>query len=455
MPTDNKQTQPSNQNTQTVTPVMDDMPPVVMEDTTPPMLNTTDLPIANTQTQTTPVVEEKKEETSETDSGSAAPNNDVVMAPVVTTQKKKFAGGRVIATILGLFLLVGGVGAGTLLVQQNQNVAEEASGACGYCNGQNRCVKCTGGATSQGDCANDADCEAGGGVGSGNNTPECYNNNECSGGEICRNGNCVAQNGGDSGLGGQIPTGCTFNSQCASGKACVNGTCQNASTGGYCVGDATCHSGQRCVANNCITISTSSSGSVVGGSCNTTYVAGKVGNGTGGTGVSGTFQCPQSEDTSDGCDQDNGSVISNDFNPASDCFCGTIQVDYEDGTFISYYGNNNCQSGGGGGGGGTPPGDSISAQCQNIKAYSSTWTLLTNTQLSQLKAGDSVNFCVAGSATGGSFNKARFTINSALQAETTTVRPSSTDFCQSYVIPAGTTSFKVSAQINHATLGWK
>jgi hypothetical protein len=95
------------------------------------------------------------------------------------------------------------------------------------------------------------------------------------------------------------------------------------------------------------------------------------------------------------------------------------------------------------------------AQCQNVTAYSSTWTVLTATQLSQLKPGNAVNFCVVGSATAGSFDKAKFTINGTAQAETTTKRPNTQDYCQSYTIPANTYSFNVTAQIHHATLGWK
>jgi hypothetical protein len=98
---------------------------------------------------------------------------------------------------------------------------------------------------------------------------------------------------------------------------------------------------------------------------------------------------------------------------------------------------------------------SITASCQNIKAYSSNWTLLTAQQLSQLGTGNSVNFCVAGVTTGGSFDKAKFTINNVVQVETTTVRPGSTDFCQSYTIPAGVTTYNITAQIHHVTLGWK
>jgi hypothetical protein len=105
-----------------------------------------------------------------------------------------------------------------------------------------------------------------------------------------------------------------------------------------------------------------------------------------------------------------------------------------------------------------PPTDSPNgpvADCQNVKAYSSTWTLLSSTDLSALESGTAVNFCVNGVASSGVFDKAKFIINDTELAETTTKRPSSTDYCQSYTIPEGTTTFNISAQIHHETLGWK
>ncbi len=95
------------------------------------------------------------------------------------------------------------------------------------------------------------------------------------------------------------------------------------------------------------------------------------------------------------------------------------------------------------------------AQCQNIKAYSPTWVLLSSTQLSALTTGSKVNLCATGYATEGSFDKAIFTINNVVQSETTLVRPTSNDFCQPYTIPAETTTFNITAQIHHITLGWK
>ncbi len=110
-----------------------------------------------------------------------------------------------------------------------------------------------------------------------------------------------------------------------------------------------------------------------------------------------------------------------------------------------------------GGGGGTTPTTATTApataQCQAIKAYDTSWNLLTTTQLSQLKAGDKVRFTVTGTTTSGVFDKARFTINGTLRPEVTTTKPNATqEFYDEYTIPAGTTSFTVTAEIHHAAL---
>jgi hypothetical protein len=47
---------------------------------------------------------------------------------MVASPKKKFGGKRIIATILGIFLLVGGVGAGIVLTQQQQLFQQKAEG---------------------------------------------------------------------------------------------------------------------------------------------------------------------------------------------------------------------------------------------------------------------------------------------------------------------------------------
>lgn len=253
-------------------------------------------PILNVETELPPMIHNEAPPTA----GSAAPSDDVVMPAIVTTGPnlpaqagKKFAGGKFIATILGLFLLIGGVGAGTYLVQQNQDIREKA--------GIYTC-----------------------GEGSGDGCEGKSNGDSCGGEKVCK----IRENGKD----------------CS------------------CVGPNPPATPEPTVTPTAVP---------------------------------------------------------------------------------------------------TRPPITPSARCQNIKAYSSTWTLLTNAQLSALKPKDKVNFCVTGTASVGVFDKAKFTINGVVQPETTSTMPGTTDFCQAYAIPEPmggapyVTEFTITAQIHHTTLGWK
>lgn len=100
----------------------------------------------------------------------------------------------------------------------------------------------------------------------------------------------------------------------------------------------------------------------------------------------------------------------------------------------------------------TPP--PIGAACLDVKAYDSQWNQLASSDLSNLKAGEIVRFAVGGTTTSGSFDKARFTINGVARTEVAAQRPGTDEFFDEYVIPEGTTSFSVSAQIHHLVLGW-
>lgn len=102
-----------------------------------------------------------------------------------------------------------------------------------------------------------------------------------------------------------------------------------------------------------------------------------------------------------------------------------------------------CVEIGGGGGGGF--------SCIGIKSYSSIWALLSEADLTKLKAGDIVNFCATGKTRQDIIpvEAARFTINGTLRPETTAKRPGGgkQEFCDAYTIPAGTTTFNVSAEV--------
>lgn len=272
-------------------------------------------------------------------SGSAAPSD---LPPVITPPKKKFGGGRVIATILGLFLLVGGIGAGIVLTSQQQLFEQKASGGVTYCT-----------------------------------TTDAVN------------GYCTPPPGGGRGC---LDTGCnsTQYCHCQGGQPCNYGVCVPKD-----YFDTACTGDGRVVCNN--------SGNPQAKTC---CAAGYVCGGSG------------------GCVPGNPPG-SNGSNPPS---TGTPRPT------------------------GTP---NPTASCQNVKAYSSTWVLLSANDLSHLARGTAINFCVTGTTTAGSFDKARFTINGVGPTETTTRRPGNNDYCTAYTIPATGTTFNITADIHHVSLGWK
>jgi hypothetical protein len=100
------------------------------------------------------------------------------------------------------------------------------------------------------------------------------------------------------------------------------------------------------------------------------------------------------------------------------------------------------------------PTNTLSASCSDVRAYDANWNLLNTSQLASLKTGDIVRFAVEGTASSGTFDKARFTVNGQLRSEVSTKKPSSNEFYDEYTIPAGTVNFTVSAQVHHVTLGW-
>lgn len=100
----------------------------------------------------------------------------------------------------------------------------------------------------------------------------------------------------------------------------------------------------------------------------------------------------------------------------------------------------------------SPP--EITAKCESVKAYDTGWNLLSSDDLTKLKAGSKVRFAVKGTASAGTFDKARFTINGTLRAELTTKKPGSDEFYDEYTIPQGTTTFTVKGEVHHSTLDW-
>lgn len=101
----------------------------------------------------------------------------------------------------------------------------------------------------------------------------------------------------------------------------------------------------------------------------------------------------------------------------------------------------------------TPP-PNISAQCNDVKVYDMEWNLLTTQDLSDLSAGDTIRFAVSGTASQGTFDKAKFTVNSLSLGETSNLKPGSNEFYVEYEIPEEVASFTVNAQVHHSELGW-
>lgn len=438
------------------------VPPVlIQEDVLPPMPQQASQP-------STVISDEPK--TDIIDSGSSAPENDIkidtVMPAVVTSgPKKKFASGKVIATILGLFLLVGGIGAGVFLTGQNQNPQERA-GESG-CNGNKTQASCVGSCSPIKADGKSYACKwLSAGTGACNESEQ-----ECGGG------------GGGGGLDCSTALCNPLGSKSCQEQAGANHkntgyncTCIDLSSGTQCIHDWRCtdfdtnacpidggtppNAGKYCSGNTCSVPAYSSSCWV------SHYRSDKkddpvvnditIGSATKQSATLGATDCGAEQiDVYCNAGTIGGITYPNCSTHSGDCSisnryatdCGDTNPPPTTPPTVPPTVPPTTPP--------TPTAPAITAVCQNIMAYSLNWVRMSSAQLASLKAGDDINFCVAGVATGGSFNKAKFTINGALQPETTFVKPNSGDYCQHYVIPSGTATFNITAQIHHVTLGWK
>ena len=450
---------------------------------------------------------------SDQQSGSAAPIDTPTdsFIPSVSSPKKRFGGGRVIATILGLFLLIGGVGAGIVLTQQPQLLQPKADSCASTgstrCSGGNAQVCVGGNWQTQQTCTNGCSNGSCSPAATTNPTarptqgpterptsnpttrptsaPSCTANGTClTSGSCCGGSHSDITCPGTPLRCGPAPT-TTPTNPAASCDNCTLGNTRTCTIGGG-PGLQTCINSEDCAFNPgrgdwnpCISTATGSpqpTGTVQctrltqPGNSNSTSITvtqamlDRCRNAcSNGSLYANKYTC-SGINLAGGC-QDNGQTQSASVGSTisvGSLTCGTVQIDVGCKNSANTWGlvafttrsaSVACSSST------TPPGTNPpggpTAQCVNIKAYDDTWALLSATQLSDLKAGANVNFCVTGSATAGSFDMAKFTINSVAQTETTTHRPSSQDFCQTYTIPAAVTTFNITAQIHHITLGWK
>ena len=498
-----------NQNdpTQNPTPV-NPVPPVIS-----PQADLPPLPPAfqNLNNPTPPVAASEKENTSPpSDNGSAAPPD---ISSVTSKPKKKFGGGRIIATILGLFLLVGGVGAGIVLTQQPQLLQQKASTICpvtapDLC----KCYNCDGSVRGSGCLPASESCDAYCGGSStptncnsqtctpNTSTKSCTESNGCAGTETCNSsgtgyGSCVQNDsscgkssGGASCSGGiadgkigclDSATGVVCNNgafsqtkqYCPQGTKCVNGS----SPGSFC--SACSPATSCCFANSTVpsspvcTVSHKylcSNGSCIENDTNGTFTSNTCGGTCSGTPNPNVADC-------------GSAAVGGACTTGSDCHCQggdactslLCQPDQHQSClsqsrawcvnmtgkgmtccaagYVCAVGVNGCVSGPSAPTS-SPPNNPTAPSCVAVTAYTPTWTALTSAQLSALTTGAQINFCVSGS--NGTFDQADFKINSTVEAATTTKRPSSSDFCQLYTIQASDTTISVSAKIHDTTKGW-
>ncbi|MGB6838774.1 MAG: hypothetical protein WBD86_02415 [Microgenomates group bacterium] len=413
MPDENKPTNLNQPTDQVVTPSTPQDAPDVP---TPPSPST-DTPLSplmddGSVSPPPPIVEEKKESEQTTaqqqDNGAPADSSvDTDIPPVITTAgapKRKF-GKKTIATILGVLFLVGGIGAGVILVQQQQDIREKAAGGA----------------------------ECAGGVADGKYA--CSGYSTC---VRCDNGRFVSVPNTTSGCPspcGTAPAACVAdgrcrgpNEDCCSGKSYLDTSC--IPTDDRCGTKAapTTPDHPNCNTNKALYSPSDCSGRLV-----KDHIIREFCNAEG-----DKYWCKEWQlDWGVPCWCEKPSDyphVGKDYwlKPApgeTKLECGTSP-------------DPRC----------TGNGPGITASCLDIKAFDTEWNRITN--LSTLKAGDVVRFTVSGSASSGSFDKARFIINSATRPEVTVKRPGTEEFYDEYTIPEDVTSFTINAQVHHSTLGW-
>lgn len=393
--------------------------------------------------------------------------------PVVTSPKPKgkFGGKKIIATILGILFLVGGIGAGVILVQRQQDIREKArlDLPCKTCSGTT-CAStgiefCS---PILNECTTNVDC---GGV-------------SCTPGEI-EIRNCTTV----SGTKGKQERKCLSNGSWNSWNTCAaiaGGGCPSGSqcdVGDYqtrnCTTTQSCPGKQErnCDANTCKWKSWSECVDIAD-NCPSDDTGGKVCTGQAPVGPDscknndGTYNrrcviiyCPNGLGADGRCNLDDQGAWQK-FGSCADLWnslganqCGQIDTVNENNVYcdpLNVCGSRivdraNCSD--------TPPkkpppDTGFSAQCLNIQVFDTKWNKITD--LSSLMAGDTIRLTVSGGTTKGSIDKARFTINGSQKAAVTQKRAGTNEFFDEYTIPDGVKSFTINAQLHHtdSSVGW-
>jgi len=329
---------------------------------------------------------------------------------VNTPPKKKFGGRKMIATILGLVVLIGGIAAGIVLVKQQQDIREKAG--------------CTSNITCRTDCGLPYRCMA----------------DTCGGPDICCDATAACPGGG---------------TNCPPAQNCGAPLCGLPS---FTVSDGSCGT-RTCPATTACPLPTMNANTVEPGWC-----------------IDHTGECVSYTtlgDRSVACKSPITSCSRANPTPTPTPMPGYVGCGEPCNDYVHCVSSLNCPGGPSGGHcvNGLCPNDpdcvcgtststptptptlGINAVCSAVKAYDINWNLLTGTQLSTLSAGDVVRFTVSG-IPANQIDKARFTINGVLKPETANKKPGTNEYYIEYTIPAGVSSFTVTAQIHHATLGW-
>lgn len=381
------------------TPSPPPAPPAGQDQPTDTPLPATD----STEPPPPPIIEEQEE------GGTDIP-------PVITTGEKPKGkvGKKVIATILGILLLVGGVGAGVILVQRQQDIREKA--------------------TLFADCERDTDCGS------------YY---------VCRDGNCV--------MPGE-PTCEGEGGVCINTPNCFNIGRVLVNRGSGCGLDLCCSQAQttptsiptsgpehpNCNTNKSLYFPSNCSERLV-----KDHIIREFCDGDG-----DKYWCKEWQldyGVPCWCDRPSGYPnVGKDYwlkpapgetklecgiTPDSRCITGPTPTSTPKGPTPTP----------------TPtPGVGLRASCLLIRVFDTGWNEITG-QLSNLKAGDKVRFTVSGTTSSGSIDKARFRINSPTwRTVVVAKKPGTNDFYDEYTIPEGVTSFTINAQLHHTNLdiGW-
>lgn len=367
--------------------------------------------------------------------GSASPPVPNITQITPSSPKKKFGGGKIIATILGIFILVGGVGAGILLTQQQQLFQQKArSFDCGYdANGNkndNFCTSsCAAGHNQAGNCVKDGEfcCNLAATTPAPSTNP---NKGSCIFDHYQHTGVCTQVGGqwmkcdtdpiGEEGYSSSVcqnyppAPGLTYDYGC-------DPDYPNCVTGGYCI-----NTSKKCTPSvpaqaNCTPDS----------SC--------------GSSTTKPTTTPTKSPTPSPT-------------PAKDCYsCNSNnQCVFDEGCKMS---GPRCSLGSVC----SPTPTPFAPYCAAIHAYDTSWNSLngdTSNKLSSLKPGDKVRFTVNGEPS-GSITKAKFTITAKVgglsqttnSGDVTARKPGTNEFYYEYTIPSGATSISVKGQI-YATSSW-